>query len=117
MNKIKLSLLLEDDKVLVDGEYFVKTVEEILEDIEEYKHRDLYTVMEHHASFNAREMIGDAIELEYCNGMYEDWDDFIRADVMDEDISDIQEILDRILQRNSNANISYQQNELIEIDI
>lgn len=113
---INLSSLSEDDKVIVDGEYHVLTVSDILENIDEYEHRDLYTVVEHQASFNAREMIGDAIELEQCNGMYEDWDDYIRADVTEEDISDIQKILDRILSRNPNANLAYQSDELIRID-
>lgn len=117
MERIKLSTLSEDDNVIVDGEYFIKTVSEILEEIEGYKDRDLYTVVKHPASFNAKDIIEDAIETEYNNGMYEDWDDFIRAEVTDEDINDIQKILDRILSRNPNANIAYQPYKLIEVDI
>lgn len=117
MNRIKLSTLSEDTKVIVDGESFTIEVSDILENIEDYRHKDLYTVTEHYATFNAKDIIGDAIEVEYCNGMYEDWDDNIRADIEDEDIKDIQKILDRILSRNPNANISYQSDKLIEVDM
>lgn len=117
MNRIKLSTLSEDTKVIVDSESFTIEVSDILENIEDYRHKDLYTVTEHHATFNAKDIIDDAIENEYCNVMYEDWDDFIRADVMEEDINDIQQVLDRILSRNPNANVSYQSDKLIDIDI
>lgn len=117
MVRIKLSTLSEDDNVIVDGEYFIKTVSEILEEIEGYKDRDLYTVVKHPASFNAKDIIEDAIETEYNNGMYEDWDVHMGANVTEEDINDIQKILDRILLRNPIINIAYQPNKLIEVDI
>lgn len=117
MERIKLSTLSEDDNVIVDGEYFIKTVSEILEEIEYYKDKDLYTVVKHYVSFNAKDIIEDAIETEYINGMYEDWDVHMRANVTEEDINDIQKILDRILLRNPIINIAYQPNKLIEVDI
>lgn len=117
MNRVKLSALSEDTKIIVDGESFTMEVLDVLEEIEDYRHRDLYTAIEHYATFNAKDIIDDAIENEYCNGMYENWDDFIRADVEEKDIEDIQKILDRILSRNPNANIAYMQDKLIEIDI
>ncbi|MEG2289937.1 MAG: hypothetical protein RSA29_02715 [Clostridium sp.] len=60
---------------------------------------EIYTTTPHHASFDVKDIIDDAIENVYCNGMYEDWDDRIHGDVTEEDIKDIQAIFDRILAR------------------
>lgn len=117
MKKVKLSTLSEDTIVLVDGEYRANTIDEILEDLEEYRDKEIYTTTERYASFNAEEILYQAIEDEYNDGMYEDWDDSIKADVTKEDIEDLQKIFDRILARNSNSNITYEADKLIEIDI
>jgi len=117
MEKVKLSTLSKEDFVLVDGEYQAKKVEEILENIEDYRNEKIYTAIEHHATFDARSILDDAIENEQCNGMYEDWDDNINYYVTDEDIKELQAIFDRILARSPSQNISYDSDKLIKIDI
>lgn len=117
MKKVKLSALKKETIVLVDDEYHINTVSEILEDLEEYRYKDIYTTTEHHASFDAKCIMDLAIEDEYNNGMYEDWDNSISSDVTKEDIEDLQKIFDRILARNPSLNIAYEPDKLIEIDI
>jgi len=117
MEKVKLSALSKDKILSVDGEIFTVTVERLMENIERYRDMEIYTTIPNHASFNAEEIIDDAIEDVQCNGMYEDWDDRIRDDVTEEDIKDIQAIFDRILARSPGQNISYESDKLIEFDI
>lgn len=117
MKRVKLSALDKETIVLVDEEYHINTVDEILEDLEEYRYKDIYTTTEHHASFDAKSIMDLAIEDEYNNGMYEDWDDSISSDVTKEDIEDLQKIFNRILARNPSFNIAYEADKLIEIDI
>lgn len=118
MEKVKLSTLSKDTKVYVEGDVYIKTVEEILEDIEYLDIKELYTVKEYRASFNARDIVDMIIENVYCNGgIYEDWDDIILANVSQEDVKDIETIFNRILARSPEQNIAYQQDKLIEIDI
>ena len=117
MEKVKLSTLSEDTIVIVGDSERVNRVEDILEDLEYYKDKDVYTTIPHYASFDAESIIDSIIEDEYCNGMYEDWDESIRADITEEDIADLQKIFDRILARNPQANISHESHKLIEFDI
>lgn len=117
MKKVKLSTLPKDTIVYIEGDVHTRTVEEVLEDIENYRDEEIYTTKEHYANFNAKDIIYTAIEDEYCNGMYEDWNDSIKGDVTEEDIEDFQEILDRILARNPMGNITYEPDKLIEIDV
>lgn len=117
MEKVKLSTLSKDTIVLVDGNININTVSDILEDLEVYKNKEIYTTREYKASFNAESIIDNAIENEYNNGMYEDWDDSIKADVTEDDIKDLQSILDRILARSPGANIAYEPDKLVEIDV
>jgi len=117
MEKVKISQLSKDTIVWVDGDYRTITVEDILRDVGNYKDKDIYATTPYHASFNAKEIIDDAIEYVYCNGMYEDWDQYIHDDVTEEDIKDIQAIFDRILARSPNQNITYESDRLIEFDI
>jgi hypothetical protein len=49
--------------------------------------------------------------------MYEEWDERIIQDVTKEDIAELQVIFDRILARNPGQNVSYESDELIEIDV
>ena len=97
--------------------FHTETVEDILADIDSYRNEEIYTTTEHHASFDAESIIDSAIENEYENGMYEDWDDSIKADITKADIEDLQKIFDRILARNPSSNIAYEADKLIEIDI
>jgi hypothetical protein len=117
MKKVKLSELSKDTIVLAYGNSNINTVQDILEDLEGFKNKAIYTTKEYKASFDAKNIIDDAIENEYNNGMYEDWDDSIKADVTEEDITDLQNIFDRILSRNPSSNIAYDSDKLIEIDM
>lgn len=117
MEKVKLSTLTKDTIVLADDECRVSTVQDVLDDLEYYKTKEIYTTTPYKASFNAKEIIDDAIEYVYCNDMYEDWDERIQDDVTEEDIKDIQAIFDRILARNPSQNISYIPDKLIEFDV
>lgn len=115
MEKVKLSTLSKDTIVLVDGYENINTVSDILEDLESYRNEQIYTTTEYHASFNAKNILDDAIDYECENNMYEDWDEHIRSYIKEEDIADLQKVYDRILARGSN--IAYNSDKLIEIDI
>ncbi len=115
MEIVKLSTLSKDDIVSVEDNV-TNTVEDILNDLNYYKDKKIYTTIPYYASFNAKQIIDDAIEYVQCNGMYEDWDDNIHDGITEEDIKDIQVIFDRILARSPNQNISYESDKLIEID-
>lgn len=115
MEKVKLSTLSKDTIVLVDGYENINTVSDILEDLESYRNEQIYTTTEYHASFNAKNILDDAIDYECENNMYEDWDEHIRGYIKEEDIADLQKVYDRILARGSN--IAYNSDKLIEIDI
>ncbi|UZP01915.1 hypothetical protein JW813_09200 [Clostridium botulinum] len=117
MEKVKLSELGKDTIVLVDGNSQINTVFDILEDFEGFKNKKIYTTKEYKANFDAENIINNAIENEYNNGMYEDWDDSIKAYVTEEDIKDLQKIFDRILARNPSSNIAYESDKLIDIDL
>lgn len=116
MNKIKLSSLPLDTRLMIDGNNGVYTVQDVIDDIEYYRDKEIYITNQYHASFDAEDILRNAVENEYDN-MYEDWDEAISEDITKEDIEDLQAILNRILARNPSQNISYTQNELIEIDI
>lgn len=117
MEKVKLSTLSKDTIVFIEGVFHVQTVEDILSDIDSYRNEEIYTTTEHKACFNAEEILDSAIEDEYNNGMYEDWDDSIKNDITENDIKDLQKTFDRILERNPKSNIAYEADKLIEIDI
>ena len=117
MERVKLSTLPKETIVSIEGVFHVQTVEDILADIDSYRNEEIYTTIEHHASFDAESIIDSAIEDEYNNGMYEDWYDSISSDITKEDIEDLQKIFDRILARNPSSNIAYEADKLIEIDI
>lgn len=117
MEKVKISTLSKDTIVYVEGNSNIVTVAEILENIDCYKEKEIYTTTPHHASFDAESIIDSIIEDEYCNNMYEDWDEIIRADITNEDIAELQVVFDKILARNPGQNIAYNSDKLIEIDV
>lgn len=117
MEKVKLSTLSKDTIVLVGGYDNTSTVSDILDDLEYYKNKEVYTVTEYHASFNAEDILDNAIDYECENNMYEDWDESIKSYIKEEDITDLQKILDKILARGSSSNVAYNSDKLIEIDI
>ena len=115
MEKVKLSTLSKGTIVLVDGYENISTVEDILDDLESYRTKQIYTTTEYHANLDVKSVLDDAIDYECENNMYEDWDESIRGYITKEDISDLQKVLDRILARGSN--VAYNSDKLIEIDI
>ena len=117
MEKVKISTLSKDTIVLVDGETSVKTIEEILEDKEGYRVKEIYTTIPYTACLDAKYILENAIENEECNSMYEEWGEQIWGDISNEDIAEIQAVLDRILSRCPSQNIAYNHDKLIEIDI
>jgi hypothetical protein len=117
MEKVKLSTLSKDTIVLVDGYSNISTISDILEDLEGYKTKNVYTTTEHKANLSAKDMLDSEILSESENNMYEDWDERIWEDVTKKDIDDIQIILDRILSRSLLQNIAYIEDKLIEFDI
>lgn len=108
----RLSEIKDDESLIVGDE--VLTKEDLLNDIEYYRDKEVYTATEYKANINASDMLDYAIECEDQN-MYDGWIEEIFNDVAEEDIRDLQVILDRILSRSDN--ISYQEDEEVEIDI
>ena len=106
---MKLSELKDTDMICVcsknnyDGN--IMSVEDFKSDYDIYK-----------ANLSAKDILNDAIEYESQN-MYEYWSDSIWGDVTTKDIEDIQNVLDRILNRGQSQNIAYQSDKLVEIDL
>ncbi len=90
----------------MEGKSNIVTVAEVLEDINYYKEKEIYTTTPHHACFDAESIIDIIIEDEYCNGIYDDWDNNIRTDITNVDIAELQVIIDRILARSPEQNIA-----------
>jgi len=113
---IKLSKLKDDTKV-VDESLNLVYVKDVKEDLQYFKDagKKLYTTTEYQASLDARDILESAIENENDN-MYEDWDEGILVDIIDEDIAKIQTVLDDILSRDKEQNIAYIQGQEIEVD-
>ena len=110
---VKLSELNNDDMLLV-GENLVISKEDFVKEIKEHKDKEVYTTTKYRASIDARSMLEDAIECE-SQEMYEYWEYDIWNDITKEDIREIQLILNRIFNRDSN--ISYRADKRVEIDI
>lgn len=108
---VKLSELNNDDMLLV-GENYVISKEYYIKEIHE--HEGVYTTKEYKAGIDAKSMLEDAIECE-ADHMYDDWDYDIWADVTEDDIGQLQDIVNKILSRSENA--SYIPDKRVEIDI
>jgi len=116
---MKLSELKYDEVLLVNEKVMSKL--DLLNELAEnkscgIKNPKVYTTRQYQANLDAKDIMESAIEHEYQN-MYEDWYDRILNDITEEDIKDMQIVLDRILERNKENNISYEGIELVEIDI
>lgn len=114
---IKLSELDKDTKIMYGESIY--TVEEVSNDLQYFtddEDKKLYTTTKYHANIDARDMLETAIENEYCDNMYEDWDECILADITEGDIEKLQTILDDIFSRNKEQNTAYFEDEEIEID-
>jgi len=112
---VKLSELKDDMKVINEN-LSIYTVKDVKNDLLYFEGNIIYTAKEYQASIDARSMLESAIESEYDN-MYEDWNEHILDDVIEDDIVELQTILDAILSRSKDQNIAYYQDEEIEIDI
>lgn len=124
----KLSELKDTDKVIVNNE-IIMTKSELIDEIvlgmlgglSMFNRIDsiktIYSAKEtYRARLDARDMLEQAIENEADN-MYEDWEDYIWADIERGDIKDIQLILDDIMSRNTQCNIAYEADEELELDL
>ena len=124
----KLSELKDTDKVIVNNE-IIMTKSELIDEIvlgmlgglSMFNRIDsiktIYSAKEtYRARLDARDMLEQAIENEADN-MYEDWEDYIWADIERGDIKDIQLILDDIMSRDPQCNIAYEADEELELDL
>ena len=123
----KLSELKDTDKVIVNNE-IIMTKSELIDEITldmlgglsmfgVDSIKTIYSAKEtYRARLDARDMLEQAIENEADN-MYEDWEDYIWADIERGDIKDIQLILDDIMSRNAQCNIAYEADEELELDL
>ena len=124
----KLSELKDTDKVIVNNE-IIMTKSELIDEItldmlgglSMFNRIDsiktIYSAKEtYRARLDARDMLEQAIENEADN-MYEDWEDYIWADIERGDIKDIQLILDDIMSRDPQGNIAYEADEELELDL
>lgn len=123
----KLSELKDTDKVIVNNE-IIMTKSELIDEIvlgmlgglSMFNRIDsiktIYSAKEtYRARLDAGDMLEQAIENEADN-MYEDWEDYIWADIERGDIKDIQLILDDIMSRDTQCNIAYEADEELELD-
>ena len=124
----KLSELKDTDKVIVNNE-IIMTKSELIDEIvlgmsgglSMFNRIDsiktIYSAKEtYRARLDAGDMLEQAIENEADN-MYEDWEDYIWADIERGDIKDIQLILDDIMSRDPQGNIAYEADEELELDL
>lgn len=115
MSKVKLSTLSMDDQVMVGGE--VMEVSELINDLDEYRSKRICTVQPHRAAIDAKDVIDDVIENIHCNGMYDGWDNNVKQDITEEDISKIQVIFDGIFARSPSQNTAYYEDKQILVDL
>ena len=124
----KLSELKDTDKVIVNNE-IIMTKSELIDEIvlgmsgglSMFNRIDsiktIYSAKEtYRARLDAGDMLEQAIENEADN-MYEDGEDYIWADIERGDIKDIQLILDDIMSRDPQGNITYEADEELELDL
>lgn len=117
MDKVKLSTLSSDQNLMVSGEEDVISVSEILENLDNYKDKEIYTAESHRAGIDAIEVMDNIIENIHCNGMYDGWDELIIKDITNEDVEKLQTLFDDILSRRPGQNTSYTEDKLIIIDM
>lgn len=114
---IKLSSLKDDELLVVGDECQLMTKANFIKNIADFREMEIYTAESRHASFNAKEILENAIEQEECDSMYEDWGVNVWDDITDEDIAVIQNVLDNILQKDPSKHIAYYQDKPVEVDI
>lgn len=109
MDNIKISDLTKEDTVIVYGGStpLILSAQEILDNIEYYKYREVYLAKVCKVQFNVENILDLLIEYESekCS-MDEDWIDNIYSDITSEDKIELQMIFDKILARNKSQNTS-----------
>jgi len=112
-----LSELDEEDLIIVEDEdERTFTVEEILEDIESYKEKELFMAIGESCQINAFDVFDSAFESMYQD-MYDGWYERIMEDITKEDVKDLQTVFDGILQRNILQNTVYRRGNKVIFDV
>ena len=110
---IKLSELKNDDMLLV-GENLIISKEDYMKEMREHEGESVYTTTKYKANIDAKCMLETAIDNEACN-MYEDWECDVWEDITEKDITELQNILDRILSESRST--SYIKSKKVILDI
>ena len=114
---IKLSELENDSMLIFENETLrVISVEDFKEEIEEYREKKIWTADPYPGELNAMHMLEREIEYQ-CDDNHEDWEEIIRDSIEETDMEELQDILDRILERAGSGNITYTYGEQVEIDL
>lgn len=110
---IKLSELKDKDYIIVNGDNMI-TKEDILENIEYYKDKEMYTAKKEYIEVDVRNMLESDFDI---TESYDGWYDDIWEEVTEQDIKDIENVIHRILNRNPKKSYYFSENEKIEFDI
>lgn len=116
---MKLSELKDDEILLIDNKT-VLTKREFLEQFKNKEERDKCkiqtTKIYHTVNFNAKDML-DKFIAEESKSMHKEWKDYIKSNITEDEINEVQAIFDKISERNKEYNISYLGDMEVEIDI
>ena len=112
---IKLSELKDDEVLIINNELVLTKVEFLNDNIKEDKDIKIYNTNKYVLRLDAKDVLYDVLDGESKN-MYDKWRDNIQEDINEDDIRDLQDILDRILGRNKDFNVSYCIGEEVQID-
>ena len=114
---IKLSELKDKDYVIVNGDNMI-TKEDILENVEYYKDKEMYTAKKEYIGVDVSNMLECEFEhIESSRESYEGWYDDICEEITDQDIEDIEKVIRRILNRDPKKSYCFKEDEKIEFDI
>ena len=112
---IKLSELKDDEVLIVNNELMLTKAEFLNNNIKEDKDIKIYTTNKYVLRLDAKDVLYDVLDGESKN-MYDKWRDNIQEDINEDDIRDLQDLLDRILERNKDFNVSYCADREVQID-
>ena len=116
---IKLSELKDDEILLINNET-VLTKKEFLEQFKTKEKIDKCkvqtTTIYHTVNFNAKDMLDKFINEE-SKSMHKEWKDYIKSDISEDEINEVQAVFDRIMERNKEYNVSYLGDGEVEIYI
>jgi hypothetical protein len=115
---IKLSELKDDEMLLINNET-VLTKKEFLEQFKSKEERDKCKVQTtkiyHTVSFNAKNILDKFIDEE-SKSMHKEWKDYIKSNITEDEINEVQAVFDKISERNKEYNVSYLGGEEVQID-